>query len=452
MNGKQKAFLWIAAGCACLLFSCVRMGPVSPQASKPKRIGQSDRPSRPAVCKLKSGELLVAFLAGDATDSRKTLVMSTRSRNQGKSWTSLRPILNAVRYAVHPSFTQLRDGRVILVYGTVQPDRYESYPGFYQATSPDRGETFDEARFFPVRGGDLVQTFDSVLELENGTLLLPLAMKKTGGIESVFLMVSNNKGQTWDGTRPFLNTTENKIGFFNPSLRKLDNGRLLCIMETSGTDGFLYQTVSDDSGKTWSPAVSTGIQGALPDWFQSPSGTLFLSYRDFWPGGLSLSRSYRFGTVWEKETSLSGTGDPAVFQRMVPIDSSRAMVFFFSGSEKSGATLWAASFDVGQTRTPKGFSASIHGRRSVVLRWNAVPSADYYFVYRDRRPEFDLRPGYPYWGNALATSTATEYTDAPVDSGKIYYYRITAVSGRGKVVSGSGSESDPTKAIGVNVK
>ncbi len=452
MNSRMKTTVGIAACALSFFLCCMRWRSVLPLRTGPVELGQSDRPSCPAVCRLQSGELLVVFPAGDSKDPRNTLMIRIQSLDGGKTWTSPRPIVIAARHAVHPSVFQLRDSRVLLVYGTANPKGGEPFSGFYLSVSLDRGETFSEPRFIWIRGYDSLRPFDSVLELDNDDLLLPVSVRKTGGIESVAGVVSKDKGQTWKEIRPVSGTSENKVGFFNPSLHRLENGKLMCIMETSGADDFLYQTVSEDSGKTWSAPISTGVQGALPDWFHGLSGTVFLTYKDTWPKGLSLSRSYQFGSVWEKEVSFLQTEDPILFHRMVQEDSVRAFFFYFVGRANSNAKLIARVFDAGKTKTPKGFSVSSRGHHQSMLRWNAVPSADYYFIYRGSRLNFDLEPGYPFTGNVLATPLVTEYTDASVDSGETYYYRVTAVSGRGKVVSGTGSESDPTPAIGAKIR
>jgi len=452
MNSRMKTAFGIAACSLSFFLCCMQWRSVLPLHTGPVELGQSDRPSCPAACRLQSGELLVVFPAGDSKNPRNTLMIRVHSMDGGKTWTSPRPIVIATRYAVHPSVVQLRNGRVLLVYGAANPKGDEPFSGFYLSASLDRGETFSEPRLVWVRGNDFLLPFDSALELDNGDLLLPVTVRKTGGIESVAVLVSKDQGQTWNEIRPVSGTSENTIGFSHPSLHRLENGKLMCVMETSGADDFLCQTVSGDSGKTWSAPVSTGVQGALPDWFQSPSGTVFLSCRDTWPKGLSLSRSYQFGAVWEKELSFLQTEDAILFHRMVQADSVRAFVLYFAGKPNSDVKLIARVFDAGKTKTPKGFSVSSRGHHQSVLRWNAVPSADCYFIYRGSRSNFDLEPGYPFTGNVLATPLEPEYTDANVDSGKTYFYRVTAVSGKGKVVSGTGSESDPTPAIGVKIK
>jgi len=109
-------------------------------------------------------------------------------------------------------------------------------------------------------------------------------------------------------------------------------------------------------------------------------------------------------------------------------------------------------FAVHKPEKPKGLSVSVLDKKQVRLRWNSVKGAVYYVVYRDSTENFVPQPGIPFRGNGIATPTSLTYTDARVDSGQVYYYRVAAVAGSGEILFGTGSESDPTEAMKVKIE
>ena len=451
---KRTVAVVLAGVClsALICARCGRFKSVLVQSNGPKTLGESDRPSGPAVCVMPSGETAVAMLAADPKDPRKTMLSCFVMREGGRSWTVSHTMPGTLRFAADLVLHRFRDGTLVLIYSEDKSKQIETGAGFHWLIFSGQEWTFKETGFVPVPGFDFVIPSHEALELGDGKLLLPATLRKTGGIESVCLLVFEDQGRDLNGILTISSPEEAKVGFLNPTVNRLEDGRLLCVMETSGANGTLYQSVSDDSGKTWPVPVSIGIYGRNPDWMQDPSGTLFLAFDDDWPKGIGLARSYQFGTVWEKEISLY-PGANAVFPpRLVRIDSASAAAFFFARGRGQKAELLFMPFYMGKTKTPRGFSVSANGRGEVKLRWNRVSSADYYFVYRGMEPDFEPMPGYPFAGNAVATAVRPEYTDVGLDSGKTFFYRVSAVAGTGKVFAGSGGESDPTAAFSVTIR
>ena len=147
-----------------------------------------------------------------------------------------------------------------------------------------------------------------------------------------FLISSTDDGQTWE----YLSTVaapqaEDPIdeGFGEPSLVRLDNGQLLCIMRT-GHHRPLYACWSSDEGRSWTEPVYTGLErGCFPCMVKLADGRLALSYgvrfppgwsritpdgdhgRWVWPGAgltkLAINHDGS-GQDWEVTTLASGMG------------------------------------------------------------------------------------------------------------------------------------------------
>ena len=105
-----------------------------------------------------------------------------------------------------------------------------------------------------------------------------------------FVISSKDEGQTWE----YLSTiaapqADDPVdeGFGEPTLARLDNGQLLCIMRT-GHHRPLYACWSSDGGETWTESVYTGLErGCWPCLVKLSDGRLALSYGNRFPPGWS---------------------------------------------------------------------------------------------------------------------------------------------------------------------
>ncbi len=296
-------------------------------------------------------------------------------------------------------------------------------------------------------GYDWLATSNRVVELSDGTLILPAYGKKAGETTTALAVISKDGGETWKDLYVIGKDSNNKIHYRKPSLVMFPDGKIFCVMETEDGEGFLYQSISNDGGVTWSLPQSSGIFGQAPDVYLTYQGTLICTYQDFWPMGVSFVRSYDWGRTWGKEVSLFTMDRGETSPSLIELKKGLLAVCYEYDSGIGGTF-----FVVKKPEVTKGLSISLSTNRHVNLRWNSVKGADYYIVYRDTVPNFNPVHGYPFKGNGIASPAFPQYTDVSVDSGKIYYYRISAVCGTGKLFSNTGSESDPTEIVKVEVK
>jgi hypothetical protein len=74
-----------------------------------------------------------------------------------------------------------------------------------------------------------------------------------------FVCISRDGGHTWRETREIAAHPE--IYFVEPTLIRLQSGRLLCHMRNCQQTGHLWQVASDDGGETWSEPSMTPMWG-----------------------------------------------------------------------------------------------------------------------------------------------------------------------------------------------
>ncbi|MEW4490738.1 sialidase family protein [Thalassoglobus sp. JC818] len=115
-----------------------------------------------------------------------------------------------------------------------------------------------------------------VVEKTDGTLWM-LARTRNGIMEST----STDSGSTW--STPVLSAIKHPVARFH--IRRLRSGRLLLIKHGDKIDSHsgrvqLSAWLSDDDGETWNGGLVLDERNGIsyPDGFQSPDGTIFISY------------------------------------------------------------------------------------------------------------------------------------------------------------------------------
>lgn len=307
----------------------------------------------------KNGDFILTFCTTpDGLPGGEVCIM--RSLDKGRSWSTpdviARPskpdgsALNSV------GITTLKDGTIILPYNDMQlhGSYNERTTSLYMLRSVYDGFTWSKPIQIAANIHELF-TYGKTLELDNGTLLMPIwGRYKKEEKWRAGVLVSHDGGNTWNEYRtiaydPNANLTgpysfseingfdnNGKIdqdapfhpdfrphcsidGFNETFLSILPDGKIIAIIRQQGIRGSdrleFYRAISADNGETWSVAEQINICGMSPCLHWSPGGRLILAYRQRFLDrdseyGVALSWSEDYGKTWKGKLVLK---DPKGF-------------------------------------------------------------------------------------------------------------------------------------------
>jgi hypothetical protein len=216
-------------------------------------------------------------------------VKTVVSRDDGNTWNEfpLAPNDNGVN--MEGGIIQLRDGTILVLETYVTPgatdnegkgllfysnDDYKTLQGPVDITFNIPGGNFHGSTDDGGRPHAAMRLHRRILELPNGDLLttlygwmqgdnLPSGYEPRMRKSRVMLFRSTNKGRHWDYVSTIAAGDAGTEGFGEPVIVRVSKGRrkgrLICFMRTGQA---LYESISDDGGKTWSaakPRVFAGI-------------------------------------------------------------------------------------------------------------------------------------------------------------------------------------------------
>ncbi|MBI3667479.1 MAG: exo-alpha-sialidase [Acidobacteria bacterium] len=325
----------------------------------------------PSIVRLPNEELLVAFRLADRRKgvthmdptSRNVVV---RGRQNPIFFEHQSPIVIFDRLGMQdPSLTVLRDGRILAssfhwnvkLSEMADPKACQELDGdcphgvvtgIYTSMSTDNGWSWSGPEKVPAPGYEPAATSESILEARNGDWLLPAYAAAPGKkVEDSILVRSRDGGRTWEPPVVMARDPEEKISFQEPALLELPSRRLLCVMRTDGAKGFMYETYSDDGGKTWSPPANTGLFGHPPHLLLARDGKVRLSYglRQS-PYGIIIAESDD-GVRWDSQRTFrlrqtgGNNGDIGYPSTVQLTDGSFLTVYYFN--DKDGVRYIGAS-------------------------------------------------------------------------------------------------------------
>jgi len=177
-------------------------------------------------------------------------------------------------------------------YARMTEENARRWAGAWISTSDDRGESWNEPLKVPLtaphgpillRSGELLYFGKEFLVEMAGFL---------AGQGSIAAMKSADEGRTWEklGTVPlYPGTVEGS--YHEPHVAELPDGKLLGLIRIENTRNStspiedlglinfsLMQTISEDGGRTWSPAAPLNFHGCPPHLLNHSSGALICSY------------------------------------------------------------------------------------------------------------------------------------------------------------------------------
>jgi len=291
-----------------------------------------------SVVNIGNGELIAVFAQQRGLRHTDTgTILLIRSKDNGLTWNPNSKIvlfeqgedygyqsagitqLNDGTLLVHTNrFRHLVNGKIDHIRGTTEHD------GVYLIRSEDRGYTWscpEKVKIAPMRFGSVRE---SIIELQSGTLLMPLyglktdrAYYQTAYSEPMraFVLGSTDKGRHWDYWGTIAYDASGINHYWEPGLVQLPNGRILALVrlhrypipagpgeQIAPPGGYLFATYSNDDGISWSwPQNTTGIWGYPADPILLQDGKVLVAFgRRRKPMGVQIAIS-EGGKAWSKD-------------------------------------------------------------------------------------------------------------------------------------------------------
>ena len=216
--------------------------------------------------------------------------------------------------------------------------------GFDDLGRPYSGMTFHRS-VLELPGGDLISGLYCWFKGDTaGTSYRP-EMKKFSSI----LVRSKDQGRHWEYIATIAaDPSVGQEGFDEPVIVRISQGkhlgRLVCLMRV-GRVNPLYQSISDDEGKTWSKPRPLNIVGVDPDMIEMSNGVLVCSFGhkvDYQDDGNFLAFSLDQGDTWTHVTRLSA-GFTTAYTGLREVRPRQIFVAYDEGPRRVGMGKWKPS-------------------------------------------------------------------------------------------------------------
>ncbi len=273
----------------------------------------------PVLIQLKDGRLAAVLRGGAPHIGRGGRLDWVTSKDQGRTWTPPKVLVDTAEDDRNPAFGQLKDGTLLAAYcilsgygadGKLAGARKDRvFDGVYVMRSTDGGQTWSASRRSPETRrppGDknvvstAVSPYGKIVQLKDGTALMAVYYEATlaDGTQQFqsWVFRSTDQGLTWD--YPSLIQLDGN----ETSLAVLKDGTVLAAVRTSRA-GYLKVTRSKDGGKTWAPSVRVTQNAEHPaDLIQLQDGRVLMSFGERnAPRGVHAWLSRDGGVTWRSE-------------------------------------------------------------------------------------------------------------------------------------------------------
>jgi hypothetical protein len=254
-------------------------------ANEPQTLCLHDEPGfscfEVSLARGRGSELLATF--GRAPGSAETGdILLKRSYDGGATWQASDVLFsNSSPGHQLAGLTRVSDGTLIasttrlrfLFGGQLRWRRGSETDGVFVRTSVDGGRTWGEERKVDTSPYQVAWTRGAIVEMPDGSLLLPLAGQVGKSYRAVrepmasFVLRSVDRGQHWRYHSTIAQDSAGARDYDEPAMVSLDGGRLLCMLRShvsprrDPAGGYLFMTLSDDGGAIWGNPKKTSLWG-----------------------------------------------------------------------------------------------------------------------------------------------------------------------------------------------
>lgn len=288
----------------------INPGPDNPRNSEGSFIG------------LKDGRILYVysrFMGSTGSDHAPAQLVGRYSADGGITWTKEDQVIvdkEGDLNVMSVSLLRLQNNNIALIYAR-KNSMDDCLP--QMRISKNEGKSWsDPTSIIQDRKGYFVVNNDRVVQLKSGRILVPLSLHKIPSAQwsnkgTIRCYFSDDQGLTWKSGEAV--PSPDSIITQEPGLVELRNGNVMMIIRAS--NGFQYQTFSEDHGQTWSFAKPSGISSPI-----SPAsikripktGDLILVWNNNGANGpayfkgkrtpLTIAISRDEGKTWEKKKNI----------------------------------------------------------------------------------------------------------------------------------------------------
>lgn len=285
----------------------------------------------PHIIKLASGNLMMVYRKASAhVDGTDGIIIKKISTDLGVTWGSEITIATDDTYDLRdPGIVQISGGNILLTF-----QRYSTATGnvdIQAKISTDDGDTWDDAATITTGFTGYTVTAAPACELTNGNLIMPYYGIDTGDTyRSSRCSISTDGGVTW-GSEVVIGDGETaEFHYVEPEIIELSENNLLCLIRSSGSDGYIKASFSTDNGATWSDPTSASkfVGSGVPHMIKLASGNVVCTTR----GGITV------GQVLMYYSPDSGVNWTDSTDRYVIDNSSQAMEYACPVEVEAGKT------------------------------------------------------------------------------------------------------------------
>ena len=259
----------------------------------------------PSIARTLGGDLFVLFTRTEEHLGPNGAILLSRSTDNGKTWLQPVVVLDSPIDDRESGITTLRDGRIvghfwstfhtIEYYERLAPNSYgrdlldrwiamvgqpsyrdaKKYSGTSTMVSGDGGRTWSKL----TRGHDSVH---GGIELANGVLLLA-SYRETP--DSIGVYMADSVSGPWRRLATIISQEPDSLSFGEPHILQLKSGRVIMMIRAtarpyndSDPRCALWESYSDDNGKTWVAPFATSLWGFPPHLALLADGRVLCTY------------------------------------------------------------------------------------------------------------------------------------------------------------------------------